>query len=151
MTDDPDNPTGLERMLCFDLYAANHAFARFYKPLLDPLGLTYPQYLVMVALWAQAPLSVGRIGQRLGLASNTLTPLLKRLALAGLVQRSRDTDDERRVTVSLTPPGLALRAQAESIPICVAQATGMTAEELEAMQDSLRRLNEALMREAPDL
>ena len=140
--DPPSAP--LERMLCFDLYAANHAFARVYKPLLDPLGLTYPQYLVMLTLWAEAPLSVGEIGGRLGLSSNTLTPLIKRLETAGLVVRARDGADERRVRVDLTDRGRGLADRAAHVPHCVASATGMTHDELRALQLQLRRLSATL-------
>ncbi|MFZ5963171.1 MarR family winged helix-turn-helix transcriptional regulator [Thalassococcus sp. BH17M4-6] len=145
MTDTRTGPVGLEQMICFDLYAANHAFGRVYQPLLEPLGLTYPQYLVMIQLWAEAPLRVGEIGQRLGLGSNTLTPLLKRLEAAGYVTRRRDTDDERRVSVDLTEAGRKLHATADHIPGCVARATGMTMAELRALQAQLRRLSAELL------
>ncbi|SNR49540.1 MarR family winged helix-turn-helix transcriptional regulator [Puniceibacterium sediminis] len=142
---DPET-TGLEHMLCFDLYAANHAFGRMYKPLLEPLGLTYPQYLVMVTLWAAAPLSVGDIGQRLALESNTLTPLLKRLEAMGLVQRTRDSADERRVSVDLTDTGRAREAQAAHVPGCAAEATGLSLDELQALHQQLRKLRSGLKR-----
>ncbi|MGY9045905.1 hypothetical protein P775_02345 [Puniceibacterium antarcticum] len=138
------SPTGLEHMLCYDLYAANHAFGRIYKPLLAPLGLTYPQYLAMLTLWAAAPLSVGEIGRRLGLDSNTLTPMLKRLEGMGLVQRRRDGADERRVSVDLTEAGRAQEAQAAHVPGCAAAATGLSMAELLALQLQLRKLRGAL-------
>lgn len=134
------SPVALEQMLCFDLYSANHAFGRLYKPLLDPIGLTYPQYLVMVALWAENGLSVGEIGRKLGLESNTLTPLLKRLEASGLLTRSRDGLDERRVIVRLTREGTELSARARHVPGCVADASGLTAEEMRSLQETLRRL-----------
>jgi len=143
MTD--TGPTGLEQMLCFDIYAANHAFARVYKPLLDPLGLTYPQFLVMLVLWAEAPLSVGTIGKRLGLSSNTLTPLLKRLAQTGYVTRRRDGADERRVQVDLTDAGAALRDRADHVQQCATRATGMSLEDMQALQDQLQRLSAHLV------
>lgn len=134
----------LARMLCFDTYAANLAFGRVYKPLLDPLRLTYPQYLVLLALWQQDGMTVGEIGAELGLASSTLTPLIKRLETAGLLTRARDTEDERRVHVSLSASGRALESRAAHIPGCVAQATGLSRDEFQALHDSLVRLRCAL-------
>ena len=93
----------LDEQLCFALYTASHRIIRAYRPLLEPLGLTYVQYLVMLVLWDESPLSVGELGQGLHLDSGTLTPLLKRMEKSGLVLRERDTDDERRVLISLTP------------------------------------------------
>ncbi|HEX6913526.1 MAG TPA: MarR family transcriptional regulator [Longimicrobium sp.] len=101
----------LERQLCFALYSAANLTTRLYRPLLEPLGITYPQYLAMLALWERAPRSVGALGGALGLDSGTLTPLLKRLEAGGLVTRTRDAADERRVLVGLTPAGLDLRAR----------------------------------------
>ncbi len=144
MTESPSEMTGFEHMMCFDLYSANHDFARVYKPLLDPLGLTYPQYLVMVTLWTGAPLSVGKIGQRLGLESNTLTPMLKRLEAIGLVRRSRDSLDERRVSVDLTESGRALEARAADVPNCASAATGLSLEEMRDLQIRLRKLQKGL-------
>ncbi|WP_372833595.1 MarR family winged helix-turn-helix transcriptional regulator [Puniceibacterium confluentis] len=126
--------------MCFDLYAANNAFGRVYTPLLEPLGLTYPQYLVMVTLWAESPLTVGQIGQRLGLDSNTLTPVLKRLEGRGLLQRLRDSTDERRVSVGLTAAGRAQQEQAAHVPDCAAAATGLSLSELHNLQVQLRKL-----------
>ena len=100
----------LDHQLCFALYAASLAMTKLYKPLLEPLGLTYPQYLVMLVLWQADGLTVSQLGERLALDSGTLTPLLKRLEAAGLVQRLRDTADERRVLLQLTPAGRALKA-----------------------------------------
>src|SRR3954466_12056566 len=102
----------LTRQLCFAVYAAGHAFNRIYKPILEPLGLTYPQYLVLLVLWEQDGLTVKEIGQRLHLDSGTLTPVLKRLQAMGYVQRSRDLPDERQVRVTLTERGRAVRARA---------------------------------------
>lgn len=119
---DPDTTTAcpahlrLDQQLCFPLYAASNLMTRLYRPLLDELGLTYPQYLAMLALWEASPSTVSALGERLLLDSGTLTPLLKRLEGAGLVCRTRDTADERRVLVSLTAEGLALRNRAESVP-----------------------------------
>ncbi len=141
-SDDPQ--TGLDAFLCFDVYAANQAFGRVYKPLLDPLGLTYAQYLAMVVLWSDAPLSVGALGQRLGLESSTLTPLLKRLEAGGRVTRQRDPQDERRVIVTLTEAGRALEAEARDIPRCVGAATGLSERKLAKLQTRLRQLSAAL-------
>jgi MarR family transcriptional regulator, organic hydroperoxide resistance regulator len=110
----------LNQQLCFPLYAASNLMTRLYRPLLQQLGLTYPQYLVMLVLWESAPCNVSELGERLMLDSGTLTPLLKRLEAAGLVQRSRDTADERRVQVSLSPAGLALRGPASEVPSALA-------------------------------
>jgi len=106
----------LDQQLCFPLYAASNLMTRLYRPLLDELGLTYPQYLAMLVLWEASPSTVSALGERLLLDSGTLTPLLKRLESAGLVCRTRDAADERRVLVSLTAEGLALRSRAEGVP-----------------------------------
>ncbi|MGC3940012.1 MarR family winged helix-turn-helix transcriptional regulator [Roseobacter sp. EG26] len=135
----------MEQMLCFDLYAASQAFTRVYSPLLAPLGLTYPQYLVMLNLWSESPLSVGEIGQRVSLESNTLTPLIKRLQDAGLVTRNRDPKDERRVVVALTNKARALEAQARHVPTCISEATGMSLNELTRLQKELRGLTKAML------
>ena len=136
-----------EAMLCFDIYALQQAFTRVYKPLLSPLGLTYPQYLVLVALWENAPLSVGQIGARLGLESSTLTPLIKRLEQAGQVTRTRDSQDERRVMVALTPSGQEMEARAKDIPACVEAATGLDHDGIKWLREELSTLREALERE----
>lgn len=140
---------GLDKMLCFDIYAANQAFGQLYKPLLAPLGLTYLQYLVLVTLWTEAPLRVGQIGARLGLESNTLTPLLKRMAEAGLITRTRDPRDERRVEIALTDAGRALEARARDVPACVVRTLGMPLEDLVKLQADLRRLTAAMTQAAP--
>lgn len=110
----------LDQQLCFALYASSLAMTKLYKPLLEPLGLTYPQYLVMLALWEQDGLSVSELGHRLSLDSGTLTPLLKRLQTQGLLQRQRDPTDERRVRLQLSDAGRALRQQAVNVPRAVA-------------------------------
>jgi MarR family transcriptional regulator, organic hydroperoxide resistance regulator len=117
---DSDGYLRLDQQLCFPLYAAANAICRAYSSLLEPLGLTYPQYLVMLVLWESAPLSVGQVGERLLLDSGTLTPLLKRLESAGLVKRQRDRDDERRVLVDLTLAGRRLKAKARAVPEALA-------------------------------
>ncbi len=139
-------PIQPEAMLCFDIYALHQAFGRVYKPLLDPLGLTYPQYLVMVVLWGMTPLSVGQIGHRLGLESSTLTPLIKRLETAGLVTRKRDAEDERRVQVHLTERGRVLADRARGVPACVQAATEMDAAEIADLRAALAQVRDALGR-----
>jgi len=108
-----DFPLLLDNQLCFAVYSTGHAFNRVYKPLLDRLGLTYPQYLVMLVLWERDDVAVKDIGARLFLDSGTLTPLLKRLEAAGLIKRTRGTEDERQVLVALTPQGHALREKSQ--------------------------------------
>jgi MarR family transcriptional regulator, organic hydroperoxide resistance regulator len=137
----------LEQFLCFALYSTTHAFNRVYKPLLDAIGLTYPQYLVMTVLWERDGRLVGQIGEKLALESSTLTPLIKRLEAAGLLHRARDKVDERQVRVTLTSQGRALAGKAASIPACILDATGRTPEQLMRLKadiDSLRhRLEQA--------
>ncbi|MEI2385371.1 MarR family transcriptional regulator [Breoghania sp. JC706] len=140
----PGDLLRLENFLCFSVYATGHAFNRVYKPLLDRLGLTYPQFLVMVALWETDGRTVGALGQALGLESSTLTPLVKRLEQAGLLERRRDTADERVVRVSLTEKGRNLRGEADAIPECVVRATGMSVDELVALKGGLERLRAGL-------
>nr|WP_240149409.1 MarR family transcriptional regulator [Asaia sp. As-1742] len=134
----------LSNFVCFSLYAASHAFNRLYQPLLEPLGLTYPQYLVMTVLWGSDGKLVGEIGSQLDLVSSTLTPLLKRLEGAGLVERARDQKDERQVRVRLTEAGRALRVQAETIPACVLAATGLSITELRDLRNRIDQLREAV-------
>ena len=138
----------LEQLLCFAVYSTGHALNRIYKPLLDPLGLTYPQYLAMVALWEKDDQTVGTLGAALGLESSTLTPLLKRLEAMGHVTRTRDTADERVVRVGLTAQGRALREQAVAIPGCILAATGMNLEEAIRLQKQVVALRGALERAA---
>lgn len=116
---------GLERMLCFAIYKAEQAFNRAYRSALEPLGLTYPQFLVMRLLWKDGRLSVGQVSERLGLDTGTVTPLLKRLSAIGLVVRERRLDDERRVDVVLTEEGRALESKSGAVMECIAQAVGM--------------------------
>ena len=118
-----DLPLLLANQLCFAVYSTAHAFNRFYKPLLDKLGLTYPQYLVMLVLWKQDGLPVKEIGERLFLDSGTLTPLLKRLEAAGLLKRTRSKEDERQVIVALTREGEALKEKARSLPLSILAAS----------------------------
>lgn len=136
----------LDDLLCFAVYSASHAFNRLYKPLLDELGLTYPQYLVMVTLWERDDRTVGEIGERLFLESNTLTPLLKRMEAAGLVSRSRDPADERQVRLQLTPEGRALIDKARQVPPCVLDATSLSSEEARRLTDQIAALRTSLSR-----
>ena len=141
---DTDDFLKLDQQLCFAVYAAAHAFTRFYKPRLDALGLTYPQYLVMMVLWEKDGLTVKGIGERLFLDSGTLTPLLKRLETAGLVTRRRDDIDERQVRIDLTGPGRALKATAASVPLKVYAAGGMDQLKFNALKADLLRLRDQL-------
>jgi MarR family transcriptional regulator, organic hydroperoxide resistance regulator len=134
----------LANQLCFAVYSAAHAFNRVYKPLLDSLGLTYPQYLVMLALWERDDITVKEIGGQLQLDSGTLTPLLKRLETAGLLRRSRDPADERQVRIGLTPKGRAMREQAMSFPDEIVCAAGRSADELQGLKAELTRLRDSL-------
>ena len=130
----------LDRQLCFALYSSSLLMTKLYQPLLAPLGLTYPQYLVMLALWEQDAVGVGALGARLYLDSGTLTPLLKRLEAAALLTRLRDTADERRVVVSLTPAGRALRRKAAQAPAEVACAVGIDLAQLAHLTAQLQAL-----------
>ena len=143
----PPSPPALllDNQVCFALYSASLAMTKLYKPLLDAIGLTYPQYLVMLALWEQDGVTVSALGERLFLDSGTLTPLLKRLQAEGHVARLRDVQDERRVRISLTPQGRALRASAEAIPQCVLQSSQCTLPELTALTAQLKALRGRLL------
>lgn len=120
----------LDNQLCFALYSASLAMTKLYKPLLDVLGLTYPQYLVMLVLWERDDLMVSELGERLSLDSGTVTPLLKRMETAGLISRLRATDDERKVYIRLTAAGRKLKARAAKVPSCVTSATQCSVPEL---------------------
>jgi DNA-binding MarR family transcriptional regulator len=141
---DPDQALLLDNQLCFALYSASLAMTKLYKPLLDELGLTYPQYLAMLALWERDGLMVSELGERLFLDSGTLTPLLKRLEAAGLVARIRDVQDERRVHVSLTAAGRRLKARAHRIPACILEASQCSIPELVQLTRQVRSLRERL-------
>jgi DNA-binding MarR family transcriptional regulator len=134
----------LDAQLCFLLYAATRAVTQAYAPLLEPLGLTYPQYLVMLVLWEQDGVTLGRIGERLQLDSGTLTPLLKRMEAAGLLTRARSREDERAVTVTLTAAGRKLRARATDVPTQIFCQTGLSGTAAERLAGDLRRILEAL-------
>ena len=134
----------LDELLCFSLYSAAQAMNRVYQPLLEPHGLTYPQYAVLVALWEKDARPVGELGRQLGLESNTLTPLLKRMEQTGLVTRARSTEDERRVIVALGARGRALRTELAHIPGCIGAATGMTRDEAVALRAEIAALRDRL-------
>jgi DNA-binding MarR family transcriptional regulator len=134
----------LEDLLCFGIYAASHAFNRVYKPLLEELDLTYPQYWVLVLLWEQDNQTVSSLGERLFLASNTLTPLLKRLEVMELVKRQRQQNDERQVKISLTNNGKALKEKATQIPSCILEASGLTIEALTNLNEQITNLRKTL-------
>ncbi len=134
----------LEQQLCFAVYSAAHAFTRFYKPLLAQLGVTYPQYLVLLTLWETDGLSVSAIGDRLLLDSGTLTPVLKRLEASGLVSRARAKADERQVLVSLTEKGRGLKKVAEGFPAQILDASECSAGELGALTRTLFGLRKSL-------
>jgi DNA-binding MarR family transcriptional regulator len=136
----------LEHQLCYALSIAARGVVAAYKPLLDPLGLTHPQYLAMVALWQHGPLQVKELGALLSLDSGTLSPLLKRLDAMGLVSRRRSSTDERAVTVSLTDSGRRLRRPAEKVQEAVVRRLGLDDGELEHLQSVLRRVNQATAR-----
>ncbi|MFI6959174.1 MarR family winged helix-turn-helix transcriptional regulator [Nocardia sp. NPDC050408] len=138
-----DDPLRLDRQVCFALAVANRAVLGVYRPLLEPLGLTHPQYLVMLALWGEAPMSVKAIAEAIQLDSPTLSPLLKRLESAGLITRGRDSRDERNLVVDLTPDGRTLRKQAEQIPPAVVERLGVTLADLEELREVLTRVNAA--------
>lgn len=132
----------LDQQLCFALYAASRAVTSAYQPLLEPLGLTYPQYLVMMVLWEEDGVPVKRLGQRLHLDSGTLTPLLKRLAGQGLVERRRDDADERVVRIHLTAAGRGLRRRAATVPRELLCRMGLTIPDLVALRTQLARLTD---------
>lgn len=134
----------LDNQLCFAAYSTAHAFNRLYRPLLDRLDLTYPQYLVMLVLWERDGLTVSQLGERLFLDSGTLTPLLKRLESAGRIARTRDPADERRVLITLTEKGRALRSEAQCIPPRIGAAIGLTPDELTALKRGLDKLRAVL-------
>jgi len=143
---DPRDPLLLDRQVCFPLYAATNLLSRLYGPVLRELGLTYPQYLVMLVLWEKEPQTVGSLGARLYLDSGTLTPLLKRMEAAGLVRRTRDPEDERRVVIELTESGKILRNQAVYVPETLARGRKSEGKSvgIDELRDSVRRLVELL-------
>jgi MarR family transcriptional regulator, organic hydroperoxide resistance regulator len=134
----------LDRQLCFALYSASLAMTKLYKPLLSPLGLTYPQYLVLLVLWERDACTVSALGDRLHLDSGTLTPLLKRMAASGWLTRERDAADERCVRLRLTPDGRALQARAAAIPPQILCASACNLEHIHALTQQLQQLRQSL-------
>lgn len=144
MTTSPSRP--LEKQLCFSVYSAALAIGRAYKPLLDDLELTYPQYLVLSVLWENGIKPVGAIADQLSLETSTLTPLLKRLEVGGLVTRTRNPEDERQVLIDLTPAGRDMEARSRCLNEKLLENSAMTVRDIEALNDAVRRLTEALGR-----
>jgi DNA-binding MarR family transcriptional regulator len=137
-------PLDLGEFLCFAIYSASHAFNRVYQPMLESIGLTYPQFIAMILLWERDGQTVGELGQRLFLQSNTLTPLLKRLETLGYIKRNRDPADERQVRINLTDAGRNLRSRALHIPQRVRDATGLEGEQVRQLTRELGTLRKAL-------
>ncbi|MFI6519735.1 MarR family winged helix-turn-helix transcriptional regulator [Spirillospora sp. NPDC050679] len=137
---DIDNPLALENQVCFALVVASRTVLAHYRPILEPMGLTHPQYLVMLALWEHGQLSVKELSALLQLDAGTLSPLLKRLEAADLIRRQRDSRDERLLAVTVTPAGRALREQAEKIPATIMERLGMSVEELQELHGTLTRV-----------
>ena len=138
----------LDNQLCFALYSASLAMTKLYKPLLEELGLTYPQYLVMLVLWERDGLMVSEIGERLSLDSGTLTPLLKRLEATGYVARVRDAADERRVHITLTAAGRRLKARAANVPECLMAAAQCSVPELISLTQQIQSLRDRIKKAA---
>src|SRR5215475_11245585 len=142
----PGDPLALERQVCSALSIAARSVLSIYRPILEPMGLTHPQYLVMLALWGQSPLAVKELIEMLQLDGPTLSPMLKRLEAAGLVTRARAPHDERQLRVDLTEKGRALRQQALNVPPTVVAKLGMSLGELEELHKGLTALNAAALR-----
>ena len=138
------DPLLLGNQICFAVYSTAHAFNRVYKPLLDRLGLTYPQYLVMLVLWERDDVPLKDIGEKLFLDSGTLTPLLKRLEAQGLIKRTRSTEDERQVLIALMPQGRALKEEARAVPQAILSNSACSVGELVAMKNELVSLRDRL-------
>ncbi|QNG48780.1 MarR family transcriptional regulator [Sphingobium yanoikuyae] len=135
-----EDPLDLDRQVCFPLYAASNLLGRLYRPLLAELGLTYPQYLVLLVLWRETPQSVGSLGDRLHLDSGTLTPLLKRMELAGLISRTRDVTDERRVLIALTSRGRDLREPTRAVPAALSAQLAIADADVAELRDRVREV-----------
>jgi DNA-binding MarR family transcriptional regulator len=150
MVEPAEDPLRLDRQICFPLYAASNLLTRQYRPVLAKLGLTYPQYLVMLVLWEASPQSVGDLGARLHLDTGTLTPLLKRMEGAGFVTRRRDPTDERRVLIALTEAGDALRGPAAQVPLTLAAGLELSPQALLALRDSVQEMVRVLAKTSPE-
>jgi MarR family transcriptional regulator, organic hydroperoxide resistance regulator len=146
---EPANPR-LSDFLCFAIYSANLAFGRAYKPILEQLGLTYPQYVTIVALWEEDHQTVSSLGEKLFLESNTLTPLLKKLEAMGYVRRRRDPADERQVVVSLTDAGRRLREKGKGLSMNIMKACALGVEEFSTLQKGVVALRDNLIKAAQD-
>lgn len=144
------DPLELDQQVCFALAVASRNVIALYRPFLDPLGITHPQYLVMLALWEETPVSLGRLSRRLCLEPATVSPLLKRLQARGLITRERRPEDERALDICLTPRGRDMRAEAERIPLGILATLEMSLEELENLRDVLHRLIDASTGAAAD-
>jgi len=140
----------LDNQLCFALYATSLAMTKVYRPLLAPLGLTYPQYVVMLALWEHNELSAGQLGERVALDSGTLVPLLRKLVALGLVERRRSPDDDRSVLITLTADGAALRKRAHAVNDQIGCATQCTDAQIKTLLRDLKKLRAALLAAAPE-
>lgn len=138
-------PTRVDEMFCYGVYTASHAITRAYRRHLDPLGLTYPQYVVLTLLWEQDGQKVTELGTKMGMGTNTLTPLIKRLEGLGHVTRKRGEKDGREIYVALTPQGQALRDKAPAITACMIKDTGLPQAELETLNALTHRLTEGLI------
>ncbi|MBC7681609.1 MAG: MarR family transcriptional regulator [Ferruginibacter sp.] len=139
-----DQSLQLDNQLCFALYSASLAMTKLYKPLLKTLGMTYPQYLAMLVLWERDGLMVSELGDRLSLDSGTLTPLLKRMEVAGWISRQRDVQDERRVFITLTPAGRSLKTEAAKVPPCILSATQCSIPEILSLTQQVQALRDRL-------
>ncbi|MFX3617137.1 MAG: MarR family winged helix-turn-helix transcriptional regulator [Sporolactobacillus sp.] len=139
-----DQPLYLRDHLCFSLYACSRAISRMYRPLLNKLGITYPQYLVLLVLWEQKEQNVKELGEALDLDSGTLTPLLKRMETSGLLRRHRSEQDERMVTISLTEQGKTLREEASCIPQALLNESGLSVNEIQELNLKIKSLTDAI-------
>ena len=146
MTQTPGDPLPLDAQLCFSLYSTTIAINRLYKPMLDSLGVTYPQYLVLSTLWEKDGQTISAIADRLALEPSTITPLMKRLEAAGFVSRQRNPVDERQVQVFMTAKGKGLRREASCLTDALLENSGLKVEEMVALNDQVRRLRGALTR-----
>lgn len=135
-----DDALKLENQLCFSIYAASRAIIKIYRPFLEALGITYPQYLVMLVLWERKSISLKELGNKLYLDSGTLTPLLKRLESMELVKRERSTEDERLLCISVTEKGLTLKEQAINIPECILKSINIDIKQLVGLKHNVDEL-----------
>lgn len=148
MKDEIADQINLDVLLCFAAYSVSHAFSRFYRPMLDKLGLTYPQFIVMMVLWENGPTTMKALGEKVMLDSNTLTPLLKKLEAAGLVTRRRNRDDERVLDVAPTDRAMALKLDGKRAAMAIAEASGESIEGVLELQQRLTRVRENIEKAA---